>query len=172
MCFKIKTSCSKHPNTWTSRFTALGRVFRLIRMVQAQWPWLHLYVIELSLLYDRRDCYSARMMCPLNSVLFMFIAVCLINPFLAMSSHGNGAPSYKKVAWRIENRVLYQDRDFMASEQLPAQQSWDFREAALNMFTAGWGWFHAGKCCLLESAGFVLLNTEPFLKETLYASVR
>lgn len=67
----------------------------------------------------------------------MFIAVCLINPLLARNPQGNGAPYYKKIAWRIENGVLYKDRGFIASEQLSPQQSWDFHEAALNMFTAG-----------------------------------
>lgn len=91
------------------------------------------------------------------------VAVCFISPFLAMRPHGDRAPYYKKMVWSAANRVLCQDRGFLASEQLPAQQSWDLHEAALGLFTAGWGWLHAQcrivKACLPQSAGFLVWNT-------------
>lgn len=60
-----------------------------------------------------------------------------------MSTRDGGAPNYKKIVWRPEKRVPYNNRSFVGSEQLSAQQSWDFQEAAMNMFAARRGWFHA-----------------------------
>lgn len=84
-------------------------------------------------------------MCPLKEVLFMFSSS-LLNQLLTVEEPcGDGASCYKKIAWRTGKRLLCNDRSPVGSEQLLAQQSWDFHEAAMNMFTACWGRLHAAK---------------------------